>query len=310
MDGGLRDPPCLPRSQLAGLDPAPQPGQPVAQLEGLADEPLGCDCGHPEGGAELGHTELRHQRRTRTGDGLLVLTTARRGEGRGGVLGRGVQIGPLTRRHQQLRLRTVRQSTTRTGVAEHRSSGVRELGRRGRHRRTQPGTTDISAARTGPCGQLGRPSCQVREGGAALVEPASPPASGHDFGCDVQHLRQRQRDDLTTPPGARPGPTTPLFVVRMTAVWRGAPRARAPIRTRRTSEGVTEDRRAGSRSRRPPIARRDRGAEGPRHSRSPSPASAGFIAQLLDRSELFTEGPRPRRDRGDQARPLQQPAEL
>ena len=97
VDGGLGDPAGLPRSQLAGLDAAPQPRQPVPQLQGLADEPL-----------------RRH------------------------------------RRHPQRRLRRISQSTARTGVAEHRSSGVGKLARHGGHRRTQPGATDISAAPDGP----------------------------------------------------------------------------------------------------------------------------------------------------------------
>jgi hypothetical protein len=76
------------------VDLRPQSGEAVAELEGVADELLRRGGGDPEGGAELGDTELRDQRGTLTGDGFLVLTP-RDGERCGVVDGLGrVQVGP------------------------------------------------------------------------------------------------------------------------------------------------------------------------------------------------------------------------
>ncbi len=79
VDGGLGDRPGLPRRDLAGLDLCPQAGEAVAQLEGVADELLRRGGRRPEDPAELGDAELRHERRTLTRDGFLVLAT-RHGE--------------------------------------------------------------------------------------------------------------------------------------------------------------------------------------------------------------------------------------
>ena len=56
-----------------GLDLGPEPGEAVAQLEGVADELLRRGGRDAEDGAELGDAELRDQRAAVTGDGLLVL---------------------------------------------------------------------------------------------------------------------------------------------------------------------------------------------------------------------------------------------
>ena len=74
VDGGLGHQACAPRSHRTGLHLRPQPRQPVAQLEGVADELLRRHRGDAEDGAELGDAELRHQRAALAGDGLLVLT--------------------------------------------------------------------------------------------------------------------------------------------------------------------------------------------------------------------------------------------
>ena len=95
VDGGLGDRAGPPRRNPAGVDLRPQPREAVAQLEGVADELLRRGRRDTEDGAELGEAELRHQRRTLTRDGLLVLTT-RDGE-RSRVVDRlrRVQVGPL-----------------------------------------------------------------------------------------------------------------------------------------------------------------------------------------------------------------------
>ena len=48
--------------------PAPQPREPVAQLDGLPEVAAPGVGRQPERGGELGDRELRHQRRTRPGD--------------------------------------------------------------------------------------------------------------------------------------------------------------------------------------------------------------------------------------------------
>ena len=94
VDGDLRDRAGPPRRHPSGVDLRPQPREAVAQLEGVADELLRRGRRDTQDGAELGEAELRHQRRTLTGDRLLVLTT-RDGERRGVVDRlRRVQVGP------------------------------------------------------------------------------------------------------------------------------------------------------------------------------------------------------------------------
>ena len=74
VDGDLRDGPSAPSGDASGVDLRPESREAVAQLEGVADELLRRHRRDAEDGAELGDAELRDQRRTRTGDGLLVLT--------------------------------------------------------------------------------------------------------------------------------------------------------------------------------------------------------------------------------------------
>ena len=82
-EGLLGDPARQPRPQVTGLHPLPHPGQPVAELEGVADVPLPRIRRHPERRGELGHRELRHPRRTLTGDRHPRLAVRTRGEGLG-----------------------------------------------------------------------------------------------------------------------------------------------------------------------------------------------------------------------------------
>ena len=65
--GEVGDPPRLPRRQVPGGHSLPQPRQPVAQLQRVADVTLAGLGGQPDRGRELRHRELRHQRGTRTG---------------------------------------------------------------------------------------------------------------------------------------------------------------------------------------------------------------------------------------------------
>ncbi len=67
QQGPLGDPAGLPRLQVTADHPPPHPREAVAQLEGLPDIRLPRIGGQAEGGGELGDRELRHQRRTRTG---------------------------------------------------------------------------------------------------------------------------------------------------------------------------------------------------------------------------------------------------
>ena len=62
------DPAGPPRRQVPGPDPGPGPREPVPQLEGLTEVGLAGLGGQPDRGRELRHTELRHQRRTGSGD--------------------------------------------------------------------------------------------------------------------------------------------------------------------------------------------------------------------------------------------------
>ena len=61
VDRGLRHPASPPGRQVTGVDPAPQPRQPVTQLEGVADQPLGRGGRRAERGAELGGAEFGDQ---------------------------------------------------------------------------------------------------------------------------------------------------------------------------------------------------------------------------------------------------------
>ena len=104
VDGGLGDRAGSPRRNPAGVDLRPQPREAVAELEGVADELLRRGRRDPEDGAELGEAELRDQRRTLTGDGLLVLTTGHGERSRVVDRLRRVQVGPLRGEDEQRRL--------------------------------------------------------------------------------------------------------------------------------------------------------------------------------------------------------------
>ena len=105
-EGLLGDPAGQPRPQVPGLDPPPDPGEAVPELEGVADVPLPRIGRHTERGGELGDRELRHQRRTLTGDRHPGLAVGTRGEGLG-LQDRvdGVHRRPVHRRAQQPGLR-------------------------------------------------------------------------------------------------------------------------------------------------------------------------------------------------------------
>ncbi|CAM3779246.1 hypothetical protein NOZE110980_14880 [Nocardioides zeicaulis] len=94
VDGGLGHQPCPPGRDAAGVDLRPQAGEPVAQLERVPDQLLGCSGGDAPHRAELGDAELRHQRTPVAGDGLLVVE-ARHAE-RGSVVDRlgRVEVSP------------------------------------------------------------------------------------------------------------------------------------------------------------------------------------------------------------------------
>ena len=94
VDGRLGDRPRPPRRDMTRLDLRPQPGEAVAQLEGVADELLRRGRGDPEHRTELGDAELRHQRASVAGEGFLVVRPWD-GERGGGVDGLGrVEVGP------------------------------------------------------------------------------------------------------------------------------------------------------------------------------------------------------------------------
>ncbi len=128
--GGCGDPAGLPRHQPMCLDPRPDPGQAVLQLDPVGDQrPTGVG-GHPQRDRELGHAELRDQRRPRTGQPHPDLTT--RGPGRRVVdrLGR-VLLGPHHRTDQHRGLRDIGHRPLRTdetehvrGAVQHRRRGV------------------------------------------------------------------------------------------------------------------------------------------------------------------------------------------
>ena len=94
VDGDLGDRAGPPRRHPAGVDLRPQPGEPVAELEGVPDELLRRGRRDPQDGAELGEAELRDQRRALTRDGLLVLTPRHRERSRVVDRLRRVQVGP------------------------------------------------------------------------------------------------------------------------------------------------------------------------------------------------------------------------
>ena len=78
MSGGVGDLAPDPGFDFSGLDPGPQAGQPVPQVQRGRDQ---CVCGvggDPEHGAELGGGELRHLRGAHTAEPDQPLTPRQR----------------------------------------------------------------------------------------------------------------------------------------------------------------------------------------------------------------------------------------
>jgi hypothetical protein len=92
----------------------------VPQLEGLAEVGLAGLGGHPDRGRELGHTELRDQRRTRAGDRDRGVPEPDRLPDRL----RRVQLRPGAGGTEQVRLGRIRGPTAVPGVLEDRCRGV------------------------------------------------------------------------------------------------------------------------------------------------------------------------------------------
>ena len=68
VQGLVGDPAGFPGGQVAGDDAFPEPGEPVAQLEGVADVAFAGLGGQADGGGELGEGELRDQGCAGSGD--------------------------------------------------------------------------------------------------------------------------------------------------------------------------------------------------------------------------------------------------
>jgi hypothetical protein len=105
------------------LDECPEAGQAVAQLEGVADELLRRRGRHAEDPAELGDTELRHQRRAVPGDGLLVLTPRHSERGGGVDRLRRVEIRPPGRGDEEVGGRAVLRGLAGSGIGQHVEGG-------------------------------------------------------------------------------------------------------------------------------------------------------------------------------------------
>ena len=120
-DRGAGDPPGPPRRQVTGLDPGPGLREPVPQLEGLTEVGLAGLGGQPDRGRELGHTELRDQRRTCSGDRDRGVAEPDRVTDRL----RRVQVRPGAGRAEQVDLGGVRGGTAVPGEREHPGSGIR-----------------------------------------------------------------------------------------------------------------------------------------------------------------------------------------
>jgi hypothetical protein len=144
------DHPRLPRRQVALGDPLPEPGETVAQLGSLTEVALPGLGREPDRGGELRHTELRHRRRTGTGDGQIGLSEDTESEGRSSIdrLGR-VHRDPVDREVQQVGLRAVCGPSTSPGRGQHAGGGVRPgvaCGGDG-HESIEASTTDIERPR-------------------------------------------------------------------------------------------------------------------------------------------------------------------
>ena len=122
---GAGDPPGPPRRQVTGPDPGPGPGEPVPQLEGLTEVGLAGLGGQPDRGRELGHTELRDQRRTLSGDRDRGVAEPDRVTDRL----RRVQVRPRAGGPEQVGLGGVRGGAPVPGEREHPGGGVRAVSR-------------------------------------------------------------------------------------------------------------------------------------------------------------------------------------
>ncbi len=95
VSGGVGDLAADPRLHLPGLDPGPQTGQPVPQVQRGRDQPVGGVGGDPEHRAELGGGELRHLRRAGTAEPEQTFTPRQRPAARlRPATDHGVQVGP------------------------------------------------------------------------------------------------------------------------------------------------------------------------------------------------------------------------
>ena len=208
-DRGAGDPAGPPRRQVPGPDPGPGAREPVPQLEGLPEVGLAGLGGQPDRGRELGHTELRHQRRTGTGDRDRGVTEPDRVTDRL----RRVQARPRDRVGQQPRLGGVRGGTVGTRLREHPSSGIR------------------------CCVEAGAGS---RAHGPILVEQVfESRTESVEFGLGIEAIRRwsavwrgfrdgcRATSSTTAELPPRPPPSCrgPSFSQRLTATW---PAARTP----------------------------------------------------------------------------------
>ena len=116
------DPAGPPRRQVTGPDPGPGAGEPVPQLEGLTEVGLAGLGGQPDRGRELGHTELRDQRRAGSGDRDRGVAEPDRVADRL----RRVQVRPrAARARSRSSLGGVGGGPAVPGVLEHPGSGVR-----------------------------------------------------------------------------------------------------------------------------------------------------------------------------------------
>ena len=123
------DPPGSPRRQLTDHDTRPGLGEPVSELDGLAEVLLAGLGREPDRERELRHAELRHQRCTRSGDRQRLVTERRQQRRFVDRLGR-VQVRPRDCVLQELDLGQVGHLSTVAGVLEDRLCGV-ESGARG-----------------------------------------------------------------------------------------------------------------------------------------------------------------------------------
>ena len=152
--GLLGDAAGPPHRHLTAGDAGVEPRQPVAQFQAVGDQHPAGVGGDPECGGQLGQAELRHQRRSGSGQRELALPADARGArpGRCGVDRlRGMGLGPERGRGQYVDLRGVRRRPPRPDEPQH-VTGSLQLTQPGggsaggcggrRHGTSQPATTD------------------------------------------------------------------------------------------------------------------------------------------------------------------------